>query len=169
MKWRIYLNTITYILAFGLLGGVIVMSWDPVDGQGLKFVYEGHVRSGESLQYDSFVLAAACFLAAVLLTFCRWYVLVRALGLPFRLSEALRLGAVGFFFNTFLTGSVGGDFIKATVLARQQSERTLAVASVLTDRVIGLWTLAAFASLLSAAYWSSESLKADAKTVVGNN
>jgi glycosyltransferase 2 family protein len=165
VKKRTYWNVVKYVLALGLLAWVIVLNWDPNDRQGLKFVYESHVRGGVPLRYGSFVLAVVSFLTAVVLTFCRWYVLVRALDLPFHLSEAVRLGSIGFFFNTFLPGSVGGDIVKTAILARQQSQGTLAVASVLIDRVIGVWTLVAFASLLSATLWVSESLKGDAEQV----
>src|SRR5262249_54266655 len=84
----------------------------------------------------------------------RWYVLVRAQGLPFRLSDAVRLGLAGFFFNTFLPGSVGGDVVKAAFLAREQNRRTVAVATVLMDRVIGLWGLFWFVALLGGAFWA---------------
>jgi uncharacterized protein (TIRG00374 family) len=86
------------------------------------------------------------------LTFYRWYVLMRAHGLPVRLSDALQLGAVGFFFNTFLPGSVGGDIIKAAVLAGRRSRPTSAVATILIDRAIGLWALVGLAGLTGAAF-----------------
>jgi uncharacterized protein (TIRG00374 family) len=88
-------------------------------------------------------LAMACTLliGSLLLAFVRWHVLVRAQGLPFTLSAAVRLGLAGFFFNTFLPGAVGGDIIKAAFIAREQRRRTVAIATVLIDRVIGLWGL----------------------------
>ena len=91
-----------------------------------------------------FAIAFLIFTAAMVLTLLRWYVLVRALDLPFRMRDALRLGMVGFFFNTFMPGSVGGDIIKAAALAVGQSRRTVAVATVIMDRVIALWALVWF-------------------------
>src|SRR4029077_20694250 len=92
-------------------------------------------------------------LASVLLTFVRWYFLVRAQGLPFSLTSALRLGMIGFYLNTFLPGAVGGDLIKAAFIAREQSRRTVAVATVIIDRVIGLCGLFWLVVLLGGAVW----------------
>ncbi len=57
---------------------------------------------------------------AVSLTFVRWYLLVRALGLHFRLLDAFRLGFLGYLFNFVSVGSVGGDLFKAIFIAREQ-------------------------------------------------
>src|SRR5262249_13871104 len=83
----------------------------------------------------------------------RWYFLVRAQDLPFTLPDALRLGFIGFFFNTFMPGSVGGDVIKAAFVAREQSRRTVAVATVIMDRAIALWALVWFVALLGSVFW----------------
>lgn len=80
-------------------------------------------------------------LVAVVLSFCRWYLLVRALGLPFTLREAIRLGFVGYLLN-FTLSVVGGDVIKSVAIAhRQPGRRTAAVATVVVDRIIGLYAL----------------------------
>src|SRR5262249_3418090 len=90
---------------------------------------------------------------ALLLTLVRWYWLVRAQDLPFTLPDALRIGLIGFFFNTFLPGAVGGDIIKAAFLAREQSRRTVAVATVIMDRVIARWALVWFVGSLGRLFW----------------
>ena len=78
-------------------------------------------------------------LAALLLTFLRWYLLIWAQDLPFGLHDALRLGFIGYLFNYVAPGAVGGDLIKASMIAREQTERRLvAVATVFLDRVVGL-------------------------------
>ena len=96
------------------------------------------------------MLIGGSFLAllATCLTFCRWYVLVRALGLPFRLADAFRLGFLGFLLTFVSGGSVGGDLFKAVFLAHEQpGRRTEAVATVLIDRVVGLVSLLTMTSL----------------------
>jgi glycosyltransferase 2 family protein len=95
------------------------------------------------------ILAAglACTFLAVSLSFVRWYVLVNALGLSFRLVDALRLGALGFALNFVSLGSIGGDLFKAIFLAKEfPGRRTEAVATVLADRVVGLLMMMALAS-----------------------
>jgi glycosyltransferase 2 family protein len=49
------------------------------------------------------------------------------------------LGFIGYLFNYVAPGAVGGDLIKASLIAREQTERRLvAVATVFLDRVVGL-------------------------------
>jgi uncharacterized protein (TIRG00374 family) len=93
-------------------------------------------------RWEFLVLATLACTSAVLLTFVRWYYLVRALELPFRFKEALRLGFLGYLFNLAPMGIVGGDLLKAVMLARQQQDRRAqAVATVAVDRLIGLYVL----------------------------
>lgn len=95
------------------------------------------------------MLAGACSLTftAVCLTFVRWFVLVRALHIPFRLRDAFRLGFLGYLFNFVGAGSVGGDLFKAVFIAHEQpGKRAESVATVLIDRIVGLYALLLVAS-----------------------
>jgi glycosyltransferase 2 family protein len=152
-------NVGKYVLATGLLGYVIWSNWAPASGNGLERVWHEKVLTGQ-IQWHFFVLALVTSLASVLMTLVRWYFLVRAQDLPFTLPNAIRLGLVGFFFNTFLPGSVGGDIVKAAFIAReQQSRRTTAVATVIMDRVIALWGLVCFVAMLGSAFWLTGTLE----------
>ena len=107
-----------------------------------------------STQYNEFgfdwgLLAAAwaCCAGAVLITLVRWWYLVRALEMPLGLKDALRIGFMGYLFNLAPMGILGGDLIKALMLARRQRERRAqAFATVVADRVIGLYMLFIVAS-----------------------
>ncbi len=88
----------------------------------------------------------------VLLTVCasfvRWFLLVRALDLRFSLRDAFRLGFLGYMFNFVSAGGFGGDLFKAVFIAREQPRRRAeAVATVLVDRVVGLYGLLIVATL----------------------
>jgi uncharacterized protein (TIRG00374 family) len=92
-------------------------------------------------------ISAIVALSAVCLTFVRWWLLVRALDIPFRLSEAFRLGFLGYLLNFVSVGSIGGDLFKAYFLARDRpGRRAPAVATVVLDRLIGLYALLVVAS-----------------------
>jgi uncharacterized membrane protein YbhN (UPF0104 family) len=148
------LTCLKYCLGLGLLAWVVWVNWEPADGSpGLADALQKEIR------VTPLLLAGVLALAGVLLTFVRWYTLVRAQGLPFTLAGAMRLGMVGYYFNTFLPGSVGGDIIKAACLAREQSRRTVAVATVLIDRVIGLCGLFWLAALLGGVFWATGNLE----------
>jgi uncharacterized membrane protein YbhN (UPF0104 family) len=164
-------NGFKYLLAAGLLAYVVWRNWAPTGEPGLKDVWEEHIDQGKPIHTDCWLLAAGLALVAVLLTIVRWYYLVRAQDLPFTLTNALRLGLVGFYFSIFLPGSVGGDIIKAAFIARGQSRRTVAVATVILDRAIALWALVWFVAILGSVFWLSGSLEGEVgerlRTIVG--
>jgi uncharacterized membrane protein YbhN (UPF0104 family) len=99
--------------------------------------------SGEQEIHWMFLAAAfALCMSSTILTFFRWYLLVVALDFPFQFRDALRLGFLGHLFNYIAPGAVGGDAIKAVVLANEQtSRRAVAVATILLDRILGLLAL----------------------------
>ncbi len=93
---------------------------------------------------DWFYFSIAFILCSgsIVLTFMRWYLLVWAQEFRFRIRDALRLGFIGYLFNYVAPGSAGGDIVKAIMIAGQQnSRRTVAAATVLLDRILGLWGL----------------------------
>jgi uncharacterized protein (TIRG00374 family) len=96
------------------------------------------------------VLAAALpvCLAAVTLTILRWQLFVRTLDLSFTVRDVLRAGFLGYAFNLIPAGLVAGDSVKALMLIHKNPRRkTEAVASVLADRVIGLYGLLLLAAI----------------------
>ncbi len=137
------------------------------DGKGLGYVWDRHVVHGQPVKGHFFAAAFVIFTAAMMLTLLRWYLLVRAVELPFRVRDALRLGMVGFFFNTFMPGSVGGDIIKAAALAVGQSRRTVAVATVIMDRVIALCALFWFVAIAGVVFWSAGLLEGPTQVAAG--
>jgi uncharacterized membrane protein YbhN (UPF0104 family) len=89
----------------------------------------------------------ACTLLSITLTFARWHLFIRAVGISIGLLDTMRLGALGFALNFVSLGSIGGDLFKAIFLAHgQPGRRTEAVASVVADRVMGLLTMLVLAS-----------------------
>jgi uncharacterized protein (TIRG00374 family) len=88
----------------------------------------------------------AC-LAAHMIGFFRWQMMVRALGLPFSAIDAVRIGFIGLFFNLFAFGVIGGDTLRAFYVTQQMKDRIPeAISSVVADRVIGLLTMFTIAS-----------------------
>jgi uncharacterized protein (TIRG00374 family) len=101
----------------------------------------GELRE-QPIQWHFLGLAVLIALSAVWVTFVRWFVLVRALDLPFELRDAFRLGSLGYMLNLVLIGNVGGDLVKAVVMAGEQpGRRTAAVTTILADRLVGMYSL----------------------------
>jgi glycosyltransferase 2 family protein len=96
------------------------------------------------------LLAAAtgCTFVAAMLSFVRWHLLIRAVGIDARIIDSVKLGALGLALNFVSPGAIGGDFFKAVFLAHgQPGRRTEAVATVVADRVLGLLTMLLWASV----------------------
>lgn len=163
MKKKILVDGLKYGIGIGVLTYMVWSYWEPANGQvGLSNIWNKHVVQGEPIHWAPFLLAGLICLVSVLITFVRWYILVRAQGLPFTLSNAMRLGLIGYFLSNVLPGSIGGDIIKAAFIAREQSRRTVAVATVLIDRAVGLWGLCWLVVLLGGYYWLNGSLEGPA-------
>lgn len=85
----------------------------------------------------------------ILLGAWRWWLVLRSQGLDPGFRRTLEISLVAHFFNSFLLGSTGGDVLKAYYAARVTHHlRTEAVTSVLIDRVLGLFTMLAFAAAM---------------------
>jgi uncharacterized membrane protein YbhN (UPF0104 family) len=111
----------------------------------------GELLTGRK-EWPVLLTALPVCLAAVTITILRWHLLVHALGLDFSVRQTLRAGFLGYLANLLPLGLVAGDSLKAVMLIHANPQRkTEAVASVLVDRVLGLYALlllAAGASLL---------------------
>ncbi len=135
-------NVILIAAALGLLGVVIYRN-----RVKLREVFERGVDPG------MFALAFGIYCVALMLTFVRWYVLVRVVEPRFTLGAAVRLGFIGNVFNLVIPGAVGGDFIKAAYLVKMDINRTQAVASMVIDRIVGLLGLFQLAGIAGMIAW----------------
>lgn len=147
-----------YLLAVGVLAFVLYLNWEPDGGGGIKDVWDRHAIQGEPIDGTFLLLAVLLHLTSLTTIMYRWYVLVRAQDLPFTFLNAVRLGTLGFLWNAFLPGAVGGDLIKAAVIARGQSRQTVAVATVIMDRAMSLWGLIFSVAVVGSSCWATGAL-----------
>ncbi|MFK7736446.1 MAG: lysylphosphatidylglycerol synthase transmembrane domain-containing protein [Pirellulaceae bacterium] len=120
--------------------GIFAYLLSSVDQADYAAFWDGEKR------WELVLAAQTIALLAILLSFFRWWLLVRAFGISFAPREALRLGFLGYLLNFVSFGSVGGDLFKAILVARDKPEkRPEAVTSVLLDRAMGLLGLVALA------------------------
>ncbi len=145
---RLLINVFLMALAFGLLGFTI---WD--NRVQMRAVL------GRDLDPRLFALGFAIYMTGMVLTFFRWFLLVRALDLPFTIRDAIRLGFIGNFFNLVIPGAVGGDLIKAAYLSREQAKKTQAIATMIIDRLLGLLGLFLLAGIAGAIAWPVATVK----------
>jgi uncharacterized membrane protein YbhN (UPF0104 family) len=126
--------------------------------------------AGRPKNWPLLLTALPICLVAVTITILRWHMLVRTLGLSFAVRDSLRAGFLAYACNLIPVGLVAGDSVKAVMLIHKNLLRkTEAIASVLVDRVIGLYgllLLAAIASLFLPAEQLATLEPADRATIV---
>ncbi len=94
-----------------------------------------------------YVLSFAAVLAGQLLYAYRWRLILDALGLRVAYRVVIEQYVVGIFFNNFLPSTIGGDWAKVYYLGRSEGYVRVG-ASVLVDRVLGLFLLATLSVVL---------------------
>ena len=78
----------------------------------------------------------------------RWWLLLRTQSVFISFWAAVRLYFLGWFYNNFMPGSIGGDLVRAWYVTRHTDKRFEAALSVFVDRAIGL-----LSTLLIAAFF----------------
>lgn len=165
-------KTVLALLKIGLSAAIIVwLVWDALndDPEALSSLRYGRKDWG------LLVLAGLSCSTAIFICYIRWWLLVRALGLPAQFRDTLRIGMIGYLFNLAPMGIVGGDLLKAWLLSREQGGHPAqALASVGVDRAVGMCSLFIVASLgiLASGLWRHEAINVIclatlAATVVG--
>jgi glycosyltransferase 2 family protein len=84
------------------------------------------------------VAVIAIYLAGQAMTAWRWKLIAQRVGFEEGMGEFLRFYFVGMFFNLFGPSTLGGDLVRALYLGAPSARRTMAVHTVLFDRVSGL-------------------------------
>ena len=138
---------ILFILKIGIAVGILVWL---IRRSGLDF------QSAVAVPLLYPALAAACVFIQLVLTIIRWHFLLRCIGIRLPFREIFSLGMQGQFFSLFIpAGSVGGDLIKAGILAKRSpgGEKFNGVFSILVDRLCGLTALMLFTLLGCAVFF----------------
>ena len=136
---KILLTTCKLLVVVGIIGYLLVQIQKE----------DGFARLISQPKHWGYLLTAQLLvMGAFSGSFVRWFLLVRGLHLEFHLQDAFRLGSLGFLLNQVAPGSVGGDLLKAVFIAKEQpGKRTEAVATVLIDRVVGLYAMLVIACM----------------------
>lgn len=101
-----------------------------------------------TLRLGYLLLGCVVLVVAISVSFIRWWGLVKGVGLSLGIRDAMIMGYVGYAFNLLLPGAVGGDLVKSVMIARRQSRRVAAVATIFMDRIMGLLGLVIITTLI---------------------
>ncbi|HQR41425.1 MAG TPA: lysylphosphatidylglycerol synthase transmembrane domain-containing protein [Gemmatales bacterium] len=103
--------------------------------------------------YSWFIVGLVVFLLSVLSTFLRWHILLHALHIKCSRWDAIRLGFVGYVVGMFMPGSTMGDVFKAGFIMKENpGNRVGALASIVVDRFVGLYSLFLLSALIGLIY-----------------
>jgi uncharacterized membrane protein YbhN (UPF0104 family) len=116
----------------------------------VRTLFEALVR----VPFGIFVASALITIIALVIGALRWWLLFRAFGAPRppELVPLVRYYFVGFFYNTYLPGGVGGDLVRALASRKAwgaEHAATAGIAIVFVDRVLGLAGLLGVVSIVS--------------------
>ncbi|QDT64269.1 hypothetical protein V22_15010 [Calycomorphotria hydatis] len=137
------LDFLRYSIPTAIIGFLLwSLASDPNCHESLQKIASPHT------QWWLVAVAFASGFTGLALTILRWYLLVLSSQLPLKIFEAFRIGFLSYLLNFIGAGGVGGDLFKAYAIAKDNSQRrTIAVSTVLVDRLIGLYALVVVASL----------------------
>lgn len=107
----------------------------------------GDVKEAAS-NWPLLVLAAILVLIGIFFTAIRWGILLKAHGIILRTWDLFKLTMTGFFFTVIAPGGLGGDAVKAYLVAQGREKKTEAVTTVFLDRFIGMATMLLVAGLV---------------------
>ena len=102
-----------------------------------------------SVNPGSLTLSLLLMGGTLFLGVARWRMVLNVHGLNLPFARVMEISLVAHFFNSFLLGTAGGDVMKAYYAAREtHHKKNEAVVTVFVDRVLGLWAMLMFASLM---------------------
>jgi len=87
-----------------------------------------------------FAITLSIFVLSQVIVGFRWWLLLRTQSIFISLTAAVRLNFLGWFYNNFMPGSVGGDLVRAWYVTKHTEKRFEAALSVFVDRIIGLFS-----------------------------
>jgi uncharacterized membrane protein YbhN (UPF0104 family) len=134
------------ILKVALVAGILAWLWtsDRIELRTFQKLQHGWIWA---------VYGFLCFLPMYFLCAIRLRLLLGALALPGSLGHSLSWTMIGSFFDVAMPSSNGGDVVKAYYVARHagKGRRSVAIMSVMLDRVVGLLALFLFALIIALA------------------
>lgn len=103
-------------------------------------------------QVNLIVLALVLGIISIILTTLRWQLLLNHLGYQYTFGLLSKLAFTTLFFNTYIPGGVIGEITRIRILSKHdlqksQNHKIKIVASVVTDRILGLLSILCLAIL----------------------
>jgi uncharacterized protein (TIRG00374 family) len=127
---KIFLFLRIAVVLCGIVGGIFWISkeqrWNRL------------VQIFRQMNISVFAAVLGVFIISQIIVGLRWWLLLRSQKISISCWAVVRLYFLGWFYNNFMPGSVGGDLLRAWYVTKHTEKKFEAVLSVFIDRVIGL-------------------------------
>ena len=127
---RIFVFLRIAVVLCGIIGGIFWVSkeqrWNRL------------VQIFRQMNLSVFAAVLAIFIISQIIIGLRWWLLLRSQKISISFWAVVKLYLLGWFYNNFMPGSVGGDLLRAWYVTKHTDKRFEAALSVFVDRLIGL-------------------------------
>lgn len=166
MNRKILFTIAKYSVSISIIGFLLYRATTGENSEKFRDIWTQRSQWNAMMMLLSLIIA----LGGLSLTFVRWFFLVRALDIPFKLRDAFRLGFIGYFSNFLSLGVLGGDAIKAVFISREQPEKKPeAVSSIVLDRIMGLYALTIVCAIAAVVGAGNDSISGSADATAALN
>lgn len=114
-----------------------------------------------SLKWHLMLCAIVSLIASALVTGLRWRILLAVQQVHIGIKEAFKLVMLGDFCSNVLPGTLGGDAVKAYLVAKKTPHKAAVLISVFVDRAMGMCMVTLLATIVLSAVWASGETKAE--------
>ena len=96
----------------------------------------------QNISWPVLVLTFAIMIVSRLAVSARWHVLLRSANMEISLTNSTKITFAGLFATNFLPTTIGGDVVRLAGAIQQKLDGTIAAASLIADRLVGLTGMA---------------------------
>lgn len=157
------------VVAMALLAWIVrTIQWNDytaTDAVGVVTTHPGLARSLTEASPPWVIGALVASLLSMITVALRWRGLLRVQGIALGVGEAFRITFVAEVFSAVIPGMVGGDAVKAYLVARRSHPVANVLASVVVDRALGVSGMILVAGTACLTLWGLGALPAGAPWV----
>lgn len=92
----------------------------------------------QNISWPVLVLTFAIMIVSRLAVSARWHVLLRSANMEISLTDSTKITFAGLFATNFLPTTIGGDVVRLAGAIQHKLDGTIATASLIVDRLVGL-------------------------------
>ena len=104
----------------------------------LRLDFQRFIHELASLRLLSYLLFLSFYLVSIILVAYKWWILLLRNGFSLPFFHVFKINWIGFFYNQFLPGRIGGDVLKIIYIMQNETEKSKISVSVVMDRIYNI-------------------------------